>query len=91
MTRANMLLAICLVLTSLWLVSARYESRRLVVSIENLEKSTVKIQNENIKLQINQEETVRHAKVSVDAHVRLGMKLPAHTLFLESEVKYAHG
>lgn len=87
MTRANMLLAICLVVTSLWLVSVRYESRRLVVSIEKIEKSTEKIQNENLKLQINQEEMVRHAKVSAEAQTRLGMKLPNHTVFLENEAK----
>ncbi len=86
MTRANLLLLMCLVLTSLWLVTVRYESRRLVIAIERTDKESAKIQNDNLRLGVDRESVSRHSKVATEAYHRLGMSLPTtSTVYIESE------
>jgi cell division protein FtsL len=87
MTRANLLLVICLVLVSLWLVTVRYESRRIVVAIEKTEKESAAIQSENRRLEVDKDALSRHSKVALDAYHRLGMALPGSTVFIEGETK----
>lgn len=74
----NLLLASLVVLSSLGVVYAKHESRRLFGELQALEAERDRMNTEWGQLQLEQGTQTTHGRVERDARIRLGMIIPDH-------------
>ena len=74
----NLLLAVLVLLSSLGVVYAKHESRRLFGELQALEVERDRMNTEWGQLQLEQGTLTTHGRVERDARTRLGMIIPDH-------------
>jgi cell division protein FtsL len=74
----NLILAVALVLSSLGVVYAKHESRRLFGELQALEVDRDRMNTEWGQLQLEQGTLTTHGQVEHAARTRLGMVIPDH-------------
>lgn len=86
MTRLNVLLALALVLSSLYLVNVSYDSRRLFVALEKLQSESHALDVEYTRLDAERRAQATNLRVEKLARERLEMRpaAPGVTLYVNA-------
>ncbi len=87
MTRLNLVLALGVVLSALYLVNVQYESRRVYSELDRAQAHALKLAAENERLQVEKRAQATSARVEKIAKTRLQMR--AATPAITTYVAYA--
>ena len=84
MVRLNVLLAIALILSGLYLVKISYESRRVFAEIENAHGAERQLESDRRRLEAERQAQATHLRVEATARNKLGMRAatPANTQYV---------
>ena len=84
MVRLNVLLAIALIVSGLYLVKISYESRRLFAEIENAHGTERQLESDRRRLEAERQAQATHLRVESVASTKLGMRAatPANTQYV---------
>ena len=84
MVRLNVLLAIALILSGLYLVKISYESRRLFAEIENAHGAERQLESDRRRLEAERQAQATHRRVEATARTKLNMRAatPANTQYV---------
>ena len=84
MIRLNVLLLVAVVLSALALVRSQYETRRLVMAIEKINKETVLLEVDHQRLLVERRAQATPQRVQALAHQKLQMRVatPAITQYV---------
>ena len=84
MVRLNVLLAIGLIVSGLYLVKISYESRRLFAEIENAHGAERQLESDRRRLEAERQAQATHLRVESTARTKLGMRAatPANTQYV---------
>ena len=84
MVRLNVLLAIALILSGLYLVKISYESRRVFAEIENAHGAERQLESDRRRLEAERQAQATHLRVESTARTKLGMRAatPANTQYV---------
>ena len=84
MVRLNVLLAIGLIVSGLYLVKISYESRRLFAEIENAHGTERQLESDRRRLEAERQAQATHLRVESVASTKLGMRAatPANTQYV---------
>ena len=84
MARLNLVLAIVLIISGLYLVRVSYESRRLFAEIENAHGAERQLESDRRRLEAERQAQATHLRVERTARERLAMRAatPANTTYV---------
>jgi cell division protein FtsL len=84
MLRLNVLLAIALILSGLYLVKISYESRRVFAEIESAHGAERQLESDRRRLEAERQAQATHLRVEATARTKLGMRAatPANTQYV---------
>jgi cell division protein FtsL len=84
MVRLNVLLAITLIVSGLYLVKISYESRRLFADIESAHSMERQLESDRRRLEAERQGQATHLRVESTARTKLGMRAatPANTQYV---------
>ncbi len=84
MVRLNVLLAIGLIVSGLYLVKISYESRRLFAEIENAHGAERQLESDRRRLEAERQAQATHLRVESTARTKLNMRAatPANTQYV---------
>jgi len=84
MVRLNVLLAIALILSGLYLVKISYESRRVFAEIENAHGAERQLESDRRRLEAERQAQATHLRVEATARTKLNMRAatPANTQYV---------
>ncbi len=84
MVRVNVLLAITLIVSGLYLVKISYESRRLFADIETAHSTQRQLESDRRRLDAERQTQATHLRVESTARTKLGMRAatPANTQYV---------
>ena len=84
MVRVNVLLAITLIVSGLYLVKISYESRRLFADIETAHATQRQLESDRRRLEAERQAQATHLRVESTARTRLNMRAatPANTTYV---------
>ena len=84
MVRLNVLLAIGLIVSGLYLVKISYESRRLFSEIESAHGTERQLESDRRRLEAERQAQATHLRVESTARTKLGMRAatPANTQYV---------
>jgi len=84
MVRLNVLLAIALILSGLYLVKISYESRRVFAEIESAHGAERQLESDRRRLEAERQAQATHLRVEATARAKLGMRAatPANTQYV---------
>ena len=84
LVRLNVLLAIALILSGLYLVRISYESRRLFAEIESAHSAERQLEADRRRLEAERQAQATHLRVETMARTKLGMRAatPANTTYV---------
>ena len=84
MVRLNLLLAIVLVISGLYLVRISYDSRRLFADIESAHSVERQLESDRRRLEAERQGQATHLRVEATARTKLGMRAatPANTQYV---------
>ena len=84
MVRLNILLAITLIVSGLYLVKISYESRRLFADIESAHSMERQLESDRRRLEAERQGQATHLRVESTARTKLGMRAatPANTQYV---------
>jgi len=84
MVRLNVLLAVGLIVSGLYLVKISYESRRLFAEIENAHSTERQLESDRRRLEAERQAQATHLRVESTARTKLNMRAatPANTQYV---------
>ncbi|MFL6698968.1 MAG: cell division protein FtsL [Vitreoscilla sp.] len=84
MVRLNVLLAVALIVSGLYLVKISYESRRLFAEIENAHGAERRLETDRRRLEAERQAQATHLRVESTARTKLNMRAatPANTQYV---------
>ena len=84
LVRLNVLLAITLIISGLYLVKISYESRRLFADIESAHATERQLESDRRRLEAERQAQATHLRVESTARAKLGMRAatPANTQYV---------
>jgi cell division protein FtsL len=84
MVRLNILLAVVLIVSGLYLVKISYESRRLFAEIENAQGTERQLESDRRRLEAERQGQATHLRVESTARTKLNMRAatPANTQYV---------
>ena len=84
MVRLNVLLAVVLIVSGLYLVKISYESRRLFADIESAHATQRQLESDRRRLDAERQTQATHLRVESTARTKLGMRAatPANTQYV---------
>jgi cell division protein FtsL len=93
MTRVNLLLAIGLLISSLYLVQTAYDSRRLFAELDKAKNEAARLEIESKRLEAEREAQATSLRVERTAREKLAMRTatPAVTVYVQDDVTPAPG
>jgi len=82
--RLNVLLALALIVSGLYLVKISYESRRLFAEIENAHGTERQLESDRRRLEAERQAQATHLRVEATARTKLNMRAatPANTQYV---------
>jgi cell division protein FtsL len=88
-SRANPVLAACLLFCALFLVNSQHQARRLFIELERAQAQTSQLEIEWAQLQVEQSTMSQHARIEASAKRDLNMMslTPGSTMYLTPGVK----
>ncbi|MES2958099.1 MAG: cell division protein FtsL [Pseudomonadota bacterium] len=89
MTRVNLLLALALLLSSLYLVRTAYDSRRLFAELDRSKNEAARLDTEYKRLEAEREAQATSLRVERTARDKLAMRsaTPAVTVYVQDDGK----
>ena len=87
MTRVNLLMALALLLSSLYLVRTAYDARRLFAELDKAKNEAVRLDTEHKRLEAEREAQATSLRVERTARDRLSMRTatPAVTVYVPDD------
>jgi cell division protein FtsL len=87
--RLNPLLAVCLVVCSLFLINSQHQARQLFVELERTQAKARQLEIEGRQLQLDQSRLAQHGRIDAAAKRELNMiaVTPHSTMYLTPEAK----
>jgi cell division protein FtsL len=84
MVRLNIVLAVALIISGLYLVRVSYESRRLFAEIENANAAERQLESDRRRLEAERQGQATHLRVEAVARTKLAMRAatPANTQYV---------
>lgn len=88
MTKINLLLALALVVSSLYLVRTAYDSRRLFTELDKSKNLASKLDAERVRLEAERQAAATNLRVEKTARERLAMRTatPAVTVYVNDTI-----
>lgn len=94
MTKLNVILALLLIISSLYLVRTAYESRRLFADLDKAKTQSAKLEADRVRLEAERQAAATNLRVEKTARDKLAMRTatPAVTVYVnDNAVKPATG